>query len=563
MAELIEYTPARLPTMTSPAFPDNTRTAIEFTPAVPAEEQKKSAATAKKKKKKTQYPKDPAHETAHTNDGATETEAETEVIEPADTDTNSGSGNTSFIYRAARRPEPDSGYVENPVQEPSEGGNWFSRLIAPPKDELEAANNGLRWHWALEHRFMPPGSKWNETVWQGADRENLWLKNMLKQKNGLDVGIPSAAAIRAREQTRRAILDQYNRALNEYKAGNWDDPERAYNDFKTEVERLREQYRKAGTEYGAEFDPEDLRMPPPISGERRGFTTQTRAVKHRDQWNYANDVNNKLAGWIASGKINDPNFMQSNEVTAYLDSAYETLVKYFKESSNAMADAEKQRLQILALPDSSYDEVVGTIQDFQRALYGLMRSASAKEWSQSNKGKVNEILKAFGFDPKAMDKESLANQMWTLGGIIVSSLARPDELPHDVAQDLEAIKAQLDTYMKNMMLAANVAPHIVANMAYNLAHTSANQYNDQAFAAGRGRADNLGDIIDLTDKISKNAMPVSRLIKRPKFTWPSLAKDPNARVNVSTLPASEGEQNPQGQTPTAGIGSTINFERYK
>ena len=51
MAELIEYTPARLPTMTSPAFPDNTRKAIEFTPAVPAEEQKKSAATAKSTRK--------------------------------------------------------------------------------------------------------------------------------------------------------------------------------------------------------------------------------------------------------------------------------------------------------------------------------------------------------------------------------------------------------------------------------------------------------------------------------------------------------------------------------
>ena len=255
--------------------------------------------------------------------------------------------------------------------------------------------------------------------------------------------------------------------------------------------------------------------------------------------------------------------MSSNEVTAYLDSAYETLVKYFKESSNAMADAEKQRLQILALPDDSYDEVVGTIQDFQKALYGIMSSASAKEWSQNSKGKVNALLKAFGFDPKAMDKQSLANQMWTLGGLIVSSLARPDELPHDGAQALEGAKTQFDTYMKNMMLAANVAPHIVANMAYNLAHTAKNQYNDQAFVAGRDRADSLQDIVDYTDKISRKAMPMSRLIQRPKFTWPALAKDPNAKLKVSTLSGSEGEQNPKSQTPTAGVGTTIDFERYK
>lgn len=558
MSELIEYTPYRLPTMTSPAWPDNTRKALEFTPVVPVveTEQKPVKKTAKKNKKN-----NGGEQTATAPVENTSAEVTTQNIDTKPNDTPSDRG--TFVWRRPRIADDRGAMVDNPVREKPAEGNWFYRMIAPPKDELEAANNGLRWHWALEHRFMPPGSKWNETVWQGADRENLWLKNMLRQQNGLDVGIPSAAAIRAREQTRRAILDQYNKALQEYKDGNWDDPERAYNDFKAEVERLREQYRKAGLEYGAEFDPEDLRIPPPISGKRSGFTTQTRAVKHRDQWNYADEVNNTLADWINTGKINDPKFMSSNEVTAYLDSAYETLVKYFKESSNAMADAEKQRLQILALPDDSYEEVVKEIQSFQQALYGIMSSSSAKEWSQNNKGKVNEVLKATGFDPTRMDKASLANAMWTLGGVIVSSLARNDELPHDVRTDLDAAKAQFDTYMKNMMLAANVAPHIVANMAYNLAHTSAAQYNDQAFVSGRGRSDNLGEIKDLTDVIPRNAMPVSRLIKHNKYTWPSLAKDPNANVRISTLPGSEGEQSPKAGPSAAGVSSTINFERYK
>lgn len=548
MSEIIEYTPLRLPTMTSPAWPDNTRSAIEMSYNLPKEEEKNKPVRVPAKKKgkgvaKTSNPVDKA-ETQVTPEQNTEPN---QVVEPT-------SARGTFIYQTPREVEPRGSYVENPVKEPAEKGNWFSRLIAPPKDELEAANNGLRWHWALEHRFMPPGSKWNETVWQGADRENLWLKNMLKQSNGLDVGIPSAAAIRAREQTRRAILDQYNRALNEYKAGNWDDPERAYEEFKAEVERLREQYRKAGMEYGAEFDPEDLRIPPPVSGERRGFTTQSRTIKHRDQWNYANDVNNKLAQWIATGKIYDPKFMSSNETSAYLDSAYETLVKYFKESSNAMADAEKQRLQILALPDEAYDEAVTEIQNFQNALAGIMSSASAKEWSQNNMGKVNNILKAFGFDPRQTSKGDLADKMWTLGGLIVSSLSRNDELPHDVAQDLEAAKTQFDTYMKNLMFSANVAPHIVANMAYNLAHTAKNQYNDQAFTAGRGKADTLTDIEDLTDKIPRNAMPVARLMKHTKYVWPSLAKKPKFGGKASTAPSSEGEANPaDGAEKVGGV----------
>lgn len=548
MAEFLEYTPMRLPTMASPAWPDNTRTTIEMTPAIPdATTVKTPKKDDKKKKKSKAKPATPAEETAVP---VVENPGTVEETQTQSGDSTVPAQSSSFTYRAPRLEQPREEVIE-PAKE-SDKGNWFSRLIAPPKDELEAANNGLRWHWALEHRFMPPGSKWNETVWQGADRENLWLRNMLKQKNGMDLGIPNAAGIRAREQTRRAILDQYNKLLSEYQKGNWDDPQRAYEDFKQEALRMREQYRKAGLEYGAEFDPEDLRLPPPVSGGRNTFTTQSRTIKHRDQWNYANDVNNKLAQWIATGKIYDPKFMGSNETSAYLDSAYETLVKYFKESSNAMADAEKQRLQILALPDEAYDEAVTEIQNFQNALAGIMSSASAKEWSQNNMGKVNDVLKAFGFDPKQTSKGDLADKMWTLGGLIVSSLSRNDELPHDVAQDLEAAKTQFDTYMKNLMFAANVAPHIVANMAYNLAHTAKNQYNDQAFTAGRGKADTLTDIEDLTDKIPRNAMPVSRLMKHTKYVWPSLAKNPKFGGKASTAPGSEGEANPAGGAEKVG-----------
>lgn len=423
--------------------------------------------------------------------------------------------------------------------------SFLSRLIGPSEDELEAARNGMRWHWALENRWMLPGSKWNETVWNGVDRENQYLKLLLKQSTGanpnkLDVGMPTAATIRARENLRGRIMSQYDKALAEYMKGHWDDPERAYNDFKTEVERLREQYRKAGAEYGAEFDPEDLRIPPPVAAPRNAFTTQAKPFTLAKQWDYAKSVNDKLGEWIRTGKINDPKFMGSSEAQTYLDSVYETLIKYIKESANAMADAEKQRLQILVLPDSAHNEVVATIQDFQKALAGVMSSASAKEWSQNNRGKVNELLKDFNFNPEETDKEGLAAMIEGGMGTLMKALANKDELPHDVATDLEAIKTQFDVYMKNMMLAANVAPHLVANMAKNLADFNANAYNDQAFKAGRARADFLDTIEDLTDKIPRDAMPMSELIRRPKFIWPSLNKRGKAEASANPQTGSEG-----------------------
>lgn len=525
MSKLIEYTPRRLPTMTAPAWPDNTRTVLDYTP-IDEIEIEDEVKTGKKKGKGDK-----------TKEVSTEAAIEEPVVEVPVTPKNAQIGRRvereHEPYYRGREAEPRLPYVENPVTEPAESGNWFSRMIAPPKDELEAANNGLRWHWALEHRFMPPGSKWNETVWQGADRENAWLAQMLRQRPGAqNEGIMSPLAkVRLRGQW----LSERNKAINDYINGNWDDPDRAYKEFQEAIGKIDEKLISLGE------DPALLRPVPPVSGKRAGFTTQAGPFKLRKNWNYANDVNNHIKDWITTGKINDPDFMSSQETKNYLDAVSETVVKYIKESSNSMADAEKKRLQILMLTDEGMGAVERTIRNYQKALAGVMASASAKEWSQNNRGKVNEIMKAMGFEPSD-DPQTLGTQIAALGGIIASSLARNDELPHDVAQDLEAIQSQYEAYMDNMMFAANVDPRVVAQMAKVLGDLTAAQYNDQAYAAGRGIADKLGTVEDLTNEVPKGSVPLSPLLKfEPTFTWPSLAQKPGGNVKVTSNPASEGE----------------------
>lgn len=403
---------------------------------------------------------------------------------------------------------------------------FLSNLIKPPEGELEAARNGMRWHWALQNRWMLPGSKWNETVWNGVDRENQYIAQLLKQKKGedLNLGIPTAAEIRAREMYRGKVMDQYNKALAEYMKGHYDDPERAYEDFKKEVERLRGQYAKAGEVYGMDaFDPEDLRIPPPIAAPRNAGATAPKMFDLSKERDFAAGVVDELKSWIADGRINDREFMQGQQAAAYLDSVYERLMKAIKASSNTMADAEKQRMQILLLPDDALAMVQDAILDYQDKLAMAMASSSAKEWSQNNRGKVNEIINDLGFNPKSMDKASLASAMEALGGTLTKAMSSKDELPHDVATDVQALKEQFDTYMKNMMLAANVAPHIVANMAANVGKFNSAIYNNQAFRAGRMGADYLKPIEDISAVIPKNAMPIDRLLKNPpKFIAPTL-----------------------------------------
>lgn len=434
----------------------------------------------------------------------------------------------------------------------------LSRAIGPSQDELNAEANGLRWHWALEHRFMPPGSKWNETVWNGVDRENAWLTQLLKQK-AMEEGNDSMMSPIAKQRELSRISGQYDKLVSEYLKGNWDDPERAYQDFLTEAERLRKQYAEQGGAY------EDLRLPPPVAGGRSGFTTQARLAKLREQYNFAKSVNRELSSWLdvdpktGKRKIDDPKFVEEKKV--YLDSVYERILKHIKDSSNAMADEEKQRLQILVLPDNAMDEVIKEVKGYQAALRGIMSSAAAKEWSQNNKGKVNQVIEALGFEPSS-DKTSLGQQLATLCGIIVSSLSKNNELPHDVATNLQAAKDKFDTYMKNMMLSATVAPHIVANITAILGNTIADEYNDQARVAGRGRADYLDSLKDISDSIPRDAMPLSELIKHSDYISPTLNTVSDAKI--SSQAESEGENNPaDAYANVPGVSSTVDYSRYK
>lgn len=438
---------------------------------------------------------------------------------------------------------------------------FLSKLIAPPEGELEAARNGLRWHWALQNRWMLPGSKWNQTVWNGVDRENKWLEQLAKERaaaaKDLNLGIPNAAEIRAREMYRSKLMDQYNKALAEYMKGNWDDPERAYTAFKAEVERLRNQYANGSRLYGGIFDPEDLRIPPPIAGGRNAFTTGARAQTLRKQVDYAAGVNDKLAGWLAeANKLPEDQRlawwhkeMGKNETQEYLDSVYENLIKMIKDSNNTMADEEKQRLQILVLPENAHDQVVKVMKAYQNALSHIAQSSSAKKWSQDNKGKAERLANAthINLDEAAKSKETLGDAVAYMTSATLAALpgsgkfGEGTELPTELSTALEANKEMLDRYMKNMMLAANVAPHVVADMAYVVADNSSRIYNDASWVAGRGDADRIGGITKLTDLIPRDAMPVSELFEMPDFKYPTLNVGPNLDVSGNPQTGKEGK----------------------
>ena len=110
MSELIEYTPLRLPTMTSPAWPDNTRKELEADYTLPEKKVSVPAPAKKKKKRKASIaPTEPVEESVVQEE--VQTTAPKQPTEPANTD-------SSFAYQVPREADLRSSYVENPVTLP-------------------------------------------------------------------------------------------------------------------------------------------------------------------------------------------------------------------------------------------------------------------------------------------------------------------------------------------------------------------------------------------------------------------------------------------------------------
>ena len=99
---------------------------------------------------------------------------------------------------------------------------FLSKTIRPYEDELEAARNGMRWHWALQNRMMLPGSKWNETVWNGVDRENQYLASLARAQSAQAKNLKDVTQPVANASEKANMLNMWKTFLADIKNGNFD-----------------------------------------------------------------------------------------------------------------------------------------------------------------------------------------------------------------------------------------------------------------------------------------------------------------------------------------------------
>lgn len=431
--------------------------------------------------------------------------------------------------------------------------SWFSRVLRPAEEELEAQKNGQRWTWALENRFIPPGSKFEQTVMNGVDRENKWLAQLLRQQHGTDVS-PIAT-----ERQRSNMMNMWKQYLRDIENGHFD----AYGGTAETAQQWANAFRQRYDSLFGQGANIDLAPVAETTGKRADIQRK-QFVDARRVLSDTETVDNKIREWVDNGDFKNPT--KSRLIKNELDKIAQSLSSTLGGDSKNMADAEKIRIQILYLPESAQDRVRETIRRYRNALTGIMNSASAKEWSQSNRGKVKEMQAALGTVPNVTgneDRGSLGDMAATMGTFVSKALSDKSELPHDVATDLQAAKNLYESYMQNMVLAANVDPAVAHHMATYLHNQFRNYYNAEVQYARRPGDAWQNTLQEMDYAKLAQEVPADPLLEPPVFIAPR-TEVPVTGTKPTTAPQSRGETQPtQAPTTIPGVGVNLDLSRYQ
>lgn len=189
---------------------------------------------------------------------------------------------------------------------------------------------GQRWHHFIQHGFTGMHGQPFQELMQLVNAEG-------KPQQGTAT---YGQELRAKEQHRRSILDQWNKLLAEWNSGRYASGDQyTVQEFFNEAARLRQEYANAG------YNPNELRRPAiNAGGFQQGFQKSLQEDRGKLDW---------IGGWLNDIQQNvarDPNWLNSTQAQMYFDKLSEYTILNMAQSRGAIADAEKIRAQVEAMP---------------------------------------------------------------------------------------------------------------------------------------------------------------------------------------------------------------------
>lgn len=243
-----------------------------------------------------------------------------------------------FTPTAEQQPEQDF----NPVTK-----DWFDQ---PTEQAVQEQQTMTDPHRSLLQAMMgwddvPYGKKWNHYLQHGlvgVSRENvdnITRMAALEGRNGLTGTNTYGQELRAKEQKRRTLMNQWDKLLADWNAGRYAGDEQSLNYFYGVADKLRNEFADEGV------NPNTLR-PPSINagGFAQGFQKSLQDDRTKLDW---------LGGWLSSIQehaTQNPNWLNSNQAQMEFDKLSEYVILNWAQSKGAIADAEKVRAQVEAMP---------------------------------------------------------------------------------------------------------------------------------------------------------------------------------------------------------------------
>ena len=408
---------------------------------------------------------------------------------------------------------------------------------------------------------VPYGQKWNHYLQHGLvgvskdNVDNVTQMAQLERMGGNGRGSSTyGQELRAREMERNRIRAEWDKLVKQWEDGRWSGSPQLEEEFYNRAQR----YLNAAAEHG--MDTALLAMPSMNAGGfKEGARKDILDVDNRMNW---------LENWmgnIVDRTVEDPNWLNSQHAQMYFDKLSEYTIINWAQSKGAIADAEKIRAQVEAMPTEDRRFFDHAIQMFFDANMLTAIEGAAAQGDQSAKKylKTLDDFMRFAADDKdggakrfsevVTDENGLktfkdektrhmANGLMEIFHLVKMGLPN---VPQELMATTGANKNSMDRFIEYIMQNANVDRELVWNSAIDQ-YKAYKSYRDKKLPQvgkvfgwehrGRGIDPDFGKYLAQWQSTD----PTARVIRNFKLGAPRSAALVNDPSIVGTTPGSKG-----------------------
>lgn len=409
---------------------------------------------------------------------------------------------------------------------------------------------GEKWRWYLQHGFTGMHGGLHNELMNQINAETQAFGNQASKTYGQE--------LRAQEMKRRTLMNQWDKLLWEWNHGYYSGNEATVQEFYNRANNLKKAMIASGIEG-------DLIRDPSINagGFAQGF--QKNLAQTRDDLDW-------LGGWMKSIEDNiaaDPNWVNDPQAQMEFDKMSEYVILKWAQSKGAIADAEKIRAQVEAMPaeDRKYYNAFTSL--FFKGNTLMQLKAMGDAGNEHAKALVKEVERLVNYDPKNADdvvqvkdgKLQVMNQdrIAQLVALLQASVARDNlNLPIDLATALDSFKLSKEAFDDYIMKNANVDRRMVWNSAADQMRINLDKYRRNAPLLGLLKGwDYTGYVPnkELGDKLGEwqKAKGTDNVIKNARLTMPPINGDTSLGTGSLRVDPGAGGTTIDTEKPPAAI----------